>query len=117
MVYASDMTDDEKRTRKAEQFLQARNAHDSIASRHGVAGGFKPWFADGLNNAKIGSVAAYNSRLNAFVHILDALATDFPAFYRYAERLSGLEQAARNQCLDAWEQDIEPNKETCPITL
>jgi predicted aminopeptidase len=113
-IYASDMTDDEKRMRKAEQFQQARNAHDSIASRHGVGGGFKPWFADGLNNAKIGSVAAYNSRLNAFVRILDALATDFPAFYRYAERLSGLERAARNQCLDAWEQDNESDTTVCP---
>jgi predicted aminopeptidase len=116
-VYASDMTDDDKRMRKSEQFLQARDAHAIIASRHGVGGGFKRWFADGLNNAKIGSVAAYNSRLNAFVRILDALATDFPAFYRYVERLSELERATRNQCLDAWEQDIEPNKETCPITL
>jgi predicted aminopeptidase len=117
VVYASDLSDAEKRVRKDRQFQQARNAHDSIASRHGVGGGFKPWFADGLNNAKIGSIAAYNSRLNAFVRILDALATDFPAFYRYAEKLSELEHAARNQCLDAWEQGIEPNKDTCPTTL
>ena len=116
-IYASDMTDAEKRTRKAQQFQQARNAHDNIASRHGVEGGFKHWFADGLNNAKIGSVAAYNSRLDAFVRILEALENDFPAFYRYTERLSRLERATRNQCLDAWEQDIEPDKETCPITL
>jgi predicted aminopeptidase len=68
-VYTSDMTDDEKRMRKVEQFQQARDAHAIIASRHGVGGGFKRWFADGLNNAKIGSVAAYNSRLNAFVQI------------------------------------------------
>jgi predicted aminopeptidase len=116
-IYASDMTDVEKRARKAQQFQQARNEHDNIASRHGIAGGFKTWFADGLNNAKIGSVAAYNSRLNAFVHILDVLAVDFPAFYRYVEELSELERDPRNQCLDAWEQDVEPNKETCPITL
>ena len=113
-VYASEMTDAEKRVRKARQFQQARIAHDSIASRHGVEGGFKLWFADGLNNAKIGSVAAYNSRLKAFVRILDALGSDFPAFYRYTERLSELEQNTRNQCLEAWEQDIEPAAAGCP---
>jgi len=113
-IYASDMTDSEKRARKAQQFQQARIAHDNIASRHGVEGGFKRWFAVGLNNAKIGSVAAYNSRLHAFIRILDALAGDFPAFYHYTERLSELERASRNQCLDAWEQSIESTAAVCP---
>jgi predicted aminopeptidase len=116
-IYTSDMTVAEKRSRKAQQFQQARNEHDEIAARHGVTGGFKSWFADGLNNAKIGSVAAYNSRLNAFVGILDAQAVDFPAFYQYIKKLSELERATRNKCLDAWELGPEPNKETCPITL
>ena len=116
-IYASDLADAEKRAGKAQQFQQARNEHDKIAARHGVAGGFKSWFADGLNNAKIGSVAAYNSRLNAFVGILDAQAVDFPAFYQYVKKLSELERATRNKCLDAWELGPEPNKETCPITL
>ena len=113
-IYASEMTDAEKRTRKAQQFQQARNAHETIASHHGIEGGFKSWFADGLNNAKIGSVAAYNSRLNAFIRILDALGTDFPAFYRYVETLSKLGRATRNQCLDAWEQSLESTAAVCP---
>jgi predicted aminopeptidase len=113
-VYASDVTDAEKRARKAQKFRQARNAHDKIAARHGIEGGFKYWFADGLNNAKIGSIAAYNSRLQAFVAMLNAHAVDFSSFYRYVEHLAGLERAMRERCLDAWEQGPESASAVCP---
>jgi predicted aminopeptidase len=114
VVYASDVTDAEKRARKARQFRQARDAHDKIAARHGIEGGFKSWFADGFNNAKIGSIAAYNSRLQAFVTMLNAHALDFSLFYRYVEQLAELEHAARERCLDAWEQGLESAGTVCP---
>ncbi|MCG6891608.1 MAG: aminopeptidase [Gammaproteobacteria bacterium] len=113
-VYASDITDAEKRVRKARQFQQARDEHDQIAARHGIEGGFKPWFADGLNNAKIGSIAAYNSRLNAFIGILNAHAVDFSSFYRYVGHLAELKQATRERCLDAWELGPESAVAVCP---
>jgi len=92
----------------------ARSEHAAIAARHGISGGFGPWFAGELNNARIGSVAAYNSRLQAFLHILERQANDFPAFYAYVERIAGLDRAARERCLDAWERDAATVPAICP---
>ena len=113
-LYSSDLDDDEKRQQKTLRFLEAREAHNKIAARHGIERGFKSWFATGLNNAKIGSVAAYNSRVTAFVNILEARETDFPVFYHYVEQLGELDRDPRDRCLDAWETDVAATSGICP---
>jgi predicted aminopeptidase len=115
-LYSSDLSDTEKREQKSLRFQEARNAHAKIASRHGIEGGFNRWFAAELNNAKIGSVVAYNSRVTAFVSMLEAREINFPSFYRYVEQLAELDPDLRDRCLDAWEQSVEPSKDICPIT-
>ena len=112
-LYASDQDEAEKRRLKAQRFDTARATHDGIAAKHDIPGGFRSWFAGELNNARIGSVAAYNSRLAAFIHMLDAHDRDFPAFYRYVEKLADLEPEARNRCLDAWDESADVNTSAC----
>jgi predicted aminopeptidase len=112
-LYGSDLSDDDKRQQKTLRFLQAREAHERIASRHGIERGFKSWFASGLNNAKIGSVAAYNSRVTAFVNMLEARETNFPSFYHYVEQLGELDQGPRDRCLDAWETGVAAASRIC----
>lgn len=102
-IYAAQLDDMEKRELKARQFAKARAEHERIARLHGVEGGFTAWFASELNNAKIGSVSAYDSRVNAFLRMLQARDNDFAAFYRDVQRLGKLERAARDRCLDAWD--------------
>jgi predicted aminopeptidase len=113
-LYASDLDESEKRRQKARRFDEARTAHDGIAVKHDITGGFRSWFAGELNNARIGSVAAYNSRLAAFVHMLEAHEHDFPAFYRYVEKLADLDREARDRCLDAWNESANFNASVCP---
>jgi len=113
-IYARDIDAADKRLLKARQFDAARREHAALAARHGISAGFGPWFADELNNAKIGSVAAYNSRLQAFLRILERQAYDFPAFYAYVGRIAGLDRAARERCLDAWERDAAAVAGVCP---
>jgi predicted aminopeptidase len=113
-IYQSDLDDADKRLLKARQFDTARSEQAAIAARHGITAGFALWFASELNNAKIGSVAAYNSRLLAFMHILERQQYNFPAFYRYVDRIAGLERGARDRCLDAWEQDPATIAGFCP---
>jgi predicted aminopeptidase len=113
-LYDSDLDDAEKRERKVRQFDSARIEHDAIAARHGISGGFGPWFASGLNNAKIGSVAAYNSRLQAFLYMLQESENDFAAFYRYVDKIAKLERNDRDRCLDAWEQHKQATADICP---
>jgi predicted aminopeptidase len=113
-LYASDLGDAEKRIQKSLRFQQARELHTAIAARHGIDRGFTAWFAAELNNAKIGSVAAYNSRVDAFVHMLAAQANDFASFYAYVEQLAELDQARRDRCLDSWKLDNAATANDCP---
>ena len=112
-IYASESSEAEKREQKAGQFAAASAEHGRIAQRHGVDNGFKRWFAAGLNNAKIGSVSAYNSRVQAFLNMLQARDQDFTAFYRDVQRVGELEQEARERCLDAWASNSATSS-ACP---
>ncbi len=113
-LYASDLDEAEKRQSKTRRFDAARATHEGIAAKHDISGGYRPWFASELNNAKIGSVATYNSRLAAFVNLLAAHGHDFPAFYRYVEKLAGLDRETRNRCLDAWDESADFDTSVCP---
>jgi len=114
MLYDSSFSDAEKRERKARQFDAMRAEHAAIATRHGIGGGFGPWFASELNNAKIGSVAAYNSRLQAFLYMLRDSENNFAAFYRYVDKIAKLDRNDRDRCLDAWEQQTQTATDICP---
>jgi predicted aminopeptidase len=112
-LYRQAIDDDVKRQRKAAVFDQARRDHDAIAAKHGIAGGFRQWFADGLNNAKIGSVSAYNAEVPAFVAILQAEALDFDAFFDYVEALAALDRKTRDACLAAWSESPAAARDAC----
>jgi predicted aminopeptidase len=113
-LYASDLGDAQKRKQKTRIFDEARTEHGRIASRHGVENGFRDWFATELNNAKIGSVSVYNSRLGAFIRMLRARDNDYAAFFGYVENLAKLAKEARDRCLDAWEIGPKAAAGSCP---
>jgi predicted aminopeptidase len=113
-LYASDISDAEKRERKTQIFANARNRHDAITKTHQVSGGFTRWFADDLNNAKIGSVAAYNSEVPAFINMIRAHQLDFTAFFNYVAVLGALEKPVRDSCLATWKQTTRLTNEDCP---
>lgn len=104
-LYASTIDDPAKRERKRALLAGARAAHAELAAAHGISGGFTRFFADGLNNARLGSVSAYHSRAAAFRAMLDAHRLDFDAFFVSVGALGKLEPEARERCLDAWEMD------------
>ena len=103
-IYRRDIGDADKRGHKAALFEQARITHGEIAGRHGIEGGFSAWFAGELNNAKIGSVAAYNLEVPAFLNMLRAHGNDFGAFYLYVEKVGALDRDARDRCLAVWRE-------------
>jgi len=113
-IYSSDLNETEKRELKAKVFARARDAHGRIASTHQVNGGFTRWFAEDLNNAKIGSVAVYNSEVPAFINMIEAYGSDFDAFFRYVEKLGALDKSARDDCLAAWKQQGDLPEQVCP---
>jgi len=113
-IYASGSDDAGKRESKARVFAGARDAHTEIATRHEIKGGFTHWFAGELNNAKIGSVAAYNSLTPAFINMIRAYELDFATFYEYAEAVGDLEKSTRDSCLEAWSQNTGLTAVSCP---
>jgi predicted aminopeptidase len=113
-LYANTDDDASKRERKLQTFAEARAAHGEIASRHEVTKGFTRWFADDLNNAKIGSIAAYNSETAAFINMIQAHQFNFEAFFSYVENLGALEKPARDRCLAVWKQQSSLTSGDCP---
>jgi len=112
-IYDTDRSDADKRKQKAAVFADARDTHQDIASKHGVTGGFSAWFAGELNNAKLGSVAAYNSQMPAFTNMLRAHGLNFAAFYEYVDAVGALDKTERDSCLEAWSRQ-DANKAGCP---
>lgn len=112
-LYAGQLDNAGMRRRKALEFDAARAAHEVIAERHGIGKGFRAWFAGELNNASLASIAAYNSRVDAFVNMLEDQSHDFAGFYRYVERIAALDRPRRDRCLDAWESNSGPVAPDC----
>jgi len=115
-LYAEDIGDAAMRARKAQAIDEARHAHDAIAIAHGVKGGFHKWFEEGVNNAKIGSISAYNAELPAFLAILAADDYDFKAFFDYVDRIGELDKPQRDACLQAWRENRAADAGACPQT-
>jgi len=113
-IYAGDSDNAAKRKGKTLIFAEARDTHAEIAARHGVKGGYTNWFAGELNNAKIGSVAAYNSLTPAFINMIRAYNLDFAPFYAYVQVVGDLEKPVRDDCLEAWSQNIGSGSADCP---
>ena len=113
-IYDGTADEDRKRELKARIFAETRSAHDEIASRHGITGGYTHWFAEGLNNAKIGSIAAYNSEMPAFINMIRAHQLNFAAFFDYVAAVGALDKPVRDKCLQDWRQQAQAESSSCP---
>ncbi len=62
--------------------------------------GYDRWLAGGLNNAKLASVNTYHALVPAFRALFANCRSDFPLFYRQAERLSRMPAEERSRQLE-----------------
>jgi predicted aminopeptidase len=60
---------------------------------------YEPWFASGLNNAGLATIAVYHDLVPAFQRILKRSQGDLAAFYQECRRLSRLPFPDRQQHL------------------
>ena len=63
-------------------------------------GGYDRYFAQALNNAHLGAVAAYNDLVPAFEAVLHAEGDDLSRFYRRVKKLADEDKAQRTRELD-----------------
>lgn len=103
-VYTSALPDAEKRAQKRAVLNEARQRYAVLKAGWNGYSGYDAWFTDdqgGLNNALLGSVAAYADHVPAFLALLDRLGGAFPAFYAAVKTCAAHPDGERIACLEA----------------
>ena len=102
-VYALPLPDSEKLQQKRDVLTLARQQYAGLKADWNGYSGYDPWFADapnGLNNALLGSVAAYAEHVPTFLALLERLNGDFPAFYAAVRTCAARGDGERVACLE-----------------
>jgi predicted aminopeptidase len=102
-VYASALPDAEKRSRKTGVLDEARSNYAALKADWNGYGGYDSWFSDapnGLNNALLGSVAAYADHVPQFLALLERRGGDFQAFYNAVKVCAARKDGERIGCLN-----------------
>ncbi|WP_407570496.1 aminopeptidase [Deinococcus altitudinis] len=102
-VYAFALPDAEKLSRKTELLQEARSGYAALKADWNGYSGYDGWFADapnGLNNALLGSVAAYADQVPQFLALLDRRGGDFRAFYEAVKTCAAMKEGERTACLE-----------------
>jgi predicted aminopeptidase len=113
-LYRSDYDEVSMREQKQLILAGSRDKYAALALRLNYRDGFANWFAGNLNNARLGSVSAYNAQTPAFLAILKAQNYDFEAFFKTVESISKLDKSARDECLALWFEGKILVDEGCP---
>ncbi|MCW5633744.1 MAG: aminopeptidase [Rubrivivax sp.] len=100
-LYASAITEAEKRERKAGLLAAMRAEYEQVkATRWNGFAGYDGWFAR-ANNASLGVQAAYNELVPQFEQLFERQGRDFERFYAEVKRLAELPKAERRAALAA----------------
>lgn len=89
------------RAEKSAAFEDLRRQYAQLKSRWGGYSGYDSWFAVGLNNAKLNSVANYYDYMPGFEQLLAMNGGHLEKFYQAAEKLGRLPKEKRHQQLRA----------------
>jgi predicted aminopeptidase len=98
-MYRSDLSDADKRVRKAQLYAGLRADYESLKrDEWGGYKGYDRWFA-GVNNAALGAQAAYDEQVGAFERLFAAQGGDFDRFYAQVKRLAALPRPEREAAM------------------
>jgi predicted aminopeptidase len=107
-LYASAITEGEKRERKAGLLAAMRAEYEQVkATRWGGFSGYDGWFAR-ANNASLGVQAAYNELVPQFERLFERQGRDFERFYAEVKRLAALPKAERRAALSSGPAAVAP---------
>ncbi|WP_158263768.1 aminopeptidase [Deinococcus arcticus] len=93
------LSDDERRARKAEVLQAAQNRYAALRASWGGYAGYDTFFAQGLNNAALGAVAAYAALVPEFQALLARVGGDLGTFITAARACGARPQPERAACL------------------
>lgn len=103
-LYGEAIGDDEKRRGKARILDEMQDDYRRLRDSWGGFKGYDRWFAQRLNNAHFGSVAAYTQLVPAFEALLARENHDLPRFYQAVKKLGRLPKAERVARLEELER-------------
>jgi predicted aminopeptidase len=95
-IYASGLPPEQLREKKRDAFLELRSSFGLLKANWGGHAPFESWFAEGLDNARLASIATYFSCVPGFKRELEAAGGDLAAFYSKVRGLAKLDQEARD---------------------
>jgi predicted aminopeptidase len=114
-LYQNSLSENDLRLHKKEILLNAQTGHQVLASKHNIEYGFKRWFSEGLNNAKLGSISTYNAKVPAFNSMLQQHNYDFDLFFKTVTHLGNLPRKTRDSCFDEWQNENEWVNSICRL--
>ncbi|XOV87339.1 MAG: aminopeptidase [Pseudomonadota bacterium] len=94
-LYASEIPDDVKRTRKARLIDGMRASYEQLRLGWAVGNEFQNWMQGDINNARMGTVADYHGWVPAFDALFRSVDGDLVRFVAEAARISRLDAEAR----------------------
>ena len=99
-AYARSAADDEKRAAKTRLLDELRSEYAALKADWGGYPGYDRFFAEGVNNANLASIASYAELVPAFRALLAREDGNLPRFYLEVERLAALPRDQRHAALD-----------------
>jgi len=88
-LYASTQDDAAKRREKQRLLAALKTRYEALKQEQWNGyGGYDFWFANDLNNAKLGALNTYTRLAPAFEGLFEQEGRNFPAFYAAVERIS-----------------------------
>lgn len=98
-LYAQSLSTETMRARKAGILADLHTQYAALRDSWGGYAGYDAWFARGVNNAALGSVAAYATLVPDFQALLARVGGDLNAFTREARACSTRPSEERAACL------------------
>ncbi len=102
-IYASDLSDAEKRMAKARVFEKLRNDYAMLKTKWNGYAVFNNWFAQDLNNAHLIAIGLYTQYVAAFQKLLAQQGGDLTAFYHSVKKIANLPKDERDIALQKLE--------------
>ena len=102
MLYRTDESPSAMREKKASIFAALQDEFRRESAGEADLSVYAPWIYQDLNNAKIGSVAAYHDFVPAFLKILAQNGGNLPRFYQACRQLGEKNKAERDRVLKAY---------------
>lgn len=113
-VYAQPVPEDAKRAGKARLLAELDRDYAALKAAWGGYAGYDRFFAGGVNNANLASVAVYTELVPAFRALLAREGGDFARFYAEVKRLAALPRADRIAALSALAPPVALTPRTSP---